>query len=105
MARQKLGTQLAAADQRHVLAAYVHRYTREHVPEWARKPRPDGTPYPVHFASDADWLAHTRFFVRANGRLDHRFRHCWSEPTWPDDPEVRRAYGRPGSGAERVTPE
>jgi hypothetical protein len=93
MTRAILGTQLAAEDQKTVLAAYVHRYTREHVPRWARQPQPDGTPYPVHFASDAEWLAHTRFHVRADGRLDERFRMCMSSPTWPDNPELQRRAG------------
>lgn len=54
-----LGTQLNAADQAHVLATFVHRYTMEHKPVWAR-------PFSVvQFASDADWLAHTKFQVCA----------------------------------------
>jgi len=83
------GTQLCASDQQHVLAAYVHRFTRDHKPAWARWPREDGQVSPVQFASDADWLANTRFAVRKNGRLDGRARYCESSPTWPDNPELR----------------
>ena len=85
-----LGIHLHANDQRHVLGAYVHRFTRTHVPAWARKEWKDGKPYPVQFDNDGDWLAHTHFVVRKNGRLDMRSRHCESTPTWPDNPELRK---------------
>lgn len=87
----RLGTELSAADRAHVLRAYVHRFTRDHVPAWAREPRPDGTAYPVQFDSDSDWLANTRFAVTKAGRLDGRSRYCESRPTWPDNPELRKA--------------
>ena len=83
------GTALTAEDRHHVLAAYVHRYTRDHKPAWAHADR-DGIPYPVQFASDQDWLTNTLFAVRKNGRLDQRARSCLSSPTWPDNPELRR---------------
>ena len=85
------GAQLCTADQQHVLAAYVHRFTRDHKPAWASNGNTwkDGQPYPVQFASDADWLAHTRFAVRGDGRLDQRGHWCESSPTWPDNPELR----------------
>lgn len=79
-----LGSELSAADQRYVLAAFVHRFTRDHKPAWARKPRADGTAYPVQFASDADWLAHTRFVVTKTGRASRSACECQSSPTWPD---------------------
>lgn len=88
--RWKLGSELDYTDQRHVLAAYVHRFTRQHRPQWANKPWKDGQPYPLQFDSDADWLAHTRFAVRVNGRLDMRNHSCESTPTWPDNPELRK---------------
>jgi hypothetical protein len=84
-----LGSDLGPSDRQHVLAAYVHRFTREHKPAWANRPWKDGQPYPVQFASDADWLANTRFTVRVGGRLDQRVHHCASNPTWPDNPELR----------------
>lgn len=89
--RQKLGSELTREDQARVLGAYVHRFTRTHVPNWARKPRPNGAAYNVQFEDDTDWLAHTRFWVRADGRLDNRADHCESNPTWPDNPEFRPA--------------
>lgn len=88
--KQVLGTLLTPEDQKHVLAAYVHRFTREHYPDWAQKPMEGGRSYPpVQFASDADWLANTRFSVKANGRLNHRVHECQSSQTWPDNPELR----------------
>lgn len=78
------GTKLCPADQLEACRAFVHRYTREHVPGWARDLRPDGERYPVQLDSDADWLAHTMFAVRADGRLDRRVKRCESSPTWPD---------------------
>jgi len=83
------GDNLTASDRQHVLAAYVHRFTGEHKPQWASKPWKDGKPYPVQHATDADWLARTRFHVRTNGRLDHRFTTCESNPSWPFNPELR----------------
>lgn len=81
---QVKGTTLCAQDQKAVLSAYVHRFTKEHVPAWSRTPRPDGKPYKVQFASDLDWLANTLFDVTRSGRLDQRSTYCESSPTWPD---------------------
>ena len=84
------GIDLCAVDQQKALAAYVHRYTKDHRPTWAQHDVwKDGKPYPVQCASDRDWLENTRFLVRSNGRLDHRARFCSSSPTWPDNPELR----------------
>jgi hypothetical protein len=80
----KHGHELHPSDQAHVLARYVHRFTREHKPAWARELRFNGHPYPVQFASDQEWLENTRFAVRKDGRLDRRARFCQSVPTWPD---------------------
>lgn len=86
----KLGTELHPDDRKHVLAAYVHRFTAQHKPRWAHSEWKNGESYPVQFASDADWLAHTRFAVNRNGRLDRHVHSCFSSPTWPDNPELRK---------------
>lgn len=83
---ERLGIDLCTEDRAYVLRAYVHRFTREHVPAWATMA---GRPYPVQFADDADWLKHTMFFVSADGRLDRRHKHCESTPTWPDGGGLR----------------
>lgn len=88
MTKTKIGSQLSTRVQREALALFVHRYTREHKPAWAAGPWKDGKPYPVQFASDADWLAHTSFYVTAGGELSKKHVYCESSPTWPDDPEL-----------------
>lgn len=84
------GSDLHPDDKRHVLAAFVHRFTKDHRPAWVDYPGQRHRNYPVQFASDADWLAHTVFRVRRNGRLDRRAKACMSTPTWPDNPELRQ---------------
>lgn len=84
-----IGTLLCDEDRRHVLSAFVHRFTRDHVPKWALRPRPDGTPYKVQFASDLEWLANTYFVITRGGRIDMRHSYCESHQTWPDNPELR----------------
>jgi hypothetical protein len=85
-----LGTDLTPAQQRRVLGVYVHRYTGDHIPSWSRKPWRGEACYPLQFASDADWLAHTRFPVWASGRIEGA---CDSYPTWPNHPALRTAFG------------
>lgn len=78
------GSELTPEEQEICLTKFVHRFTREHVPQWAKSPRPDGTAYKPQFASDRDWLENTRFRVTKSGRLDRRAKYCHSSPTWPD---------------------
>lgn len=84
------GSELFSEDQQHALRCFVHRFTGEHKPDWARKPWKDGKPYPVQHATDADWLNETRFAVRSDGRLDQRVQHCEGTPSWPFNPELRK---------------
>lgn len=88
--KQILGTNLLPATKARALAIFSNRYTGQHKPCWARALRPDGTAYPVQFADDADWLAHSTFTVRDDGTLSSTFSHCDSNPTWPNDPGLRR---------------
>lgn len=88
------GNTLSIEDQAWVLRAYVHRYTGDHKPQWAMKPRPNGKPYAVQFSDDADWLEHSYFKVRGNGDLDKRHKSCVSFPTWPLNPEHRKSLPR-----------
>ena len=48
------GHQLSPALRREALAAYVHRYTEEHVPSWSRKPAPNGRHYAPEYSSDSE---------------------------------------------------
>ena len=81
------GTWLTTEDQRTVLANYIHRYTVDHIPKWVRTAR---KPYPVQFASDQDWLAHSLFAVDKPGQLSGRVHRCESNPTWPLNPELQK---------------
>jgi len=89
----RYGSELTQAEQRYLLSTYIYRYTRENKPHWASGPRPDGSAYPVQFASDSDWLANTYFAVTQSGALDMRIAGCYSRPTWPDNPELRAPNG------------
>lgn len=88
-ARYAKGSDLSQHTQAQCKARYVHRYTGDHKPAWVSKTWKDGRAYPLQFADDADWLAHTWFAVTLLGTLDARVTHCHSEPTWPDNPELR----------------
>ncbi len=84
------GTKLTEKERNHVLRCYVNRYTKEHKPMWAREKRPDGSAFMPQFSSDLDWLAHTEFAVKKDGRLDMKARYCLSHPTWPEGDHERK---------------
>ena len=83
--KQVLGTELAPVEQRKALELFVWRHTGDHAPPYG-----DSHQYPVQFIDDNDWLAHTRFWIRDNGVLSRRHRYCECNPTWPNNPELRR---------------
>lgn len=89
MPMQVLGSHMGPHLQSQVKQAFVHRFTGDNVPNWAKKPMPNGTPYPLQFASDAEWLANTYFSVNKDGTLSRRPSYCESKPTWPNNPELR----------------
>lgn len=61
---------------------YVHRFTMEHVPAWARKVREDGTYYAPQYRSDREWYENTVF--PPQHPLGKRCRDCYSTgQTWP----------------------
>ena len=74
-----VGSKLSRKAQAECKARFVHRFTREHRPKWARN-----TAYKPQFADDADWLENTFFLVTKNGELDKRAHYCESHPTWPE---------------------
>lgn len=74
------GTDLTSEDQRHVLAYFINRYTKDHTPAWARH----SSGARVQFASDQEWLERSHFIVTKKGRFDRRAKYCESYPTWPD---------------------
>ena len=82
--------------QQEAKRRFVHRFTGEHKPTWTRKPFRDEkynlTCYPVQFKDDQDWLEHTYFeLVKDGSRFNNRKRFCESYPTWPFNPELRKA--------------
>ncbi len=61
---------------------YVHRYTREHIPSWAKTPAPNGKLYAPQFASDREWFENTVF--PPNHPLGKKETDCYtSRQTWP----------------------
>jgi len=63
-------------------ARYSHRFTCEHVPAWAREPRPDGRFYAPQYETCRQWYEATRF--PGEPGLHGNSRHCLSgSPTWP----------------------
>lgn len=81
------GNLLSKPDRAYVLSAYVYRHTPDH----ASVAKPSSRPLAFTHASDAEWLANTRFQVTKAGRLDRRVKGCWSTPTWPFNPEFRNS--------------
>lgn len=76
-------------------ARYVHRYTTQHVPAWARQPAPNGKFYAPQFRSDREWYEHTRFYGE-EGHIGRRTDCFTTGQTWPlgqwlDRPYVREA--------------
>ena len=63
-------------------AMYPHRYTMEHVPNWARMPADKGKFYAPQFRTDAEWYAATLFPGDAG---HHGFKDsCMTDAqTWP----------------------
>jgi hypothetical protein len=85
-----LGSQLAPKVKTEAMRRFVHRYTGEHRPTWVKNEKwKDGKDYPVQFADDEDWLAHTYFEVTKTGQLKDSAKWCESYPTWPYNPELK----------------
>ena len=63
------GSKLSDDLKRTVLEKFVHRFTRDHKPEWANGLRESGKPWRVRFESDQDWLENTEFCIADDGHL------------------------------------
>lgn len=92
--KQEIGSNLRPEVQREALNRFVHRFTGNHKPAWANKIWRDNLPYPLQFKDDADWLANTLFYVKADGTLSNRHSSCYSSPTWPNNPELRKDFSK-----------
>jgi hypothetical protein len=84
------GTSLSSFEQKRALGMFNQRFTGDHKPSWADKEWKDGKPYPLQFKDDKEWLANTEFPVTKDGKISNRHRFCRSNPTWPDNPELRK---------------
>lgn len=62
---------------------YVHRFTMEHVPAWARKVRVDGTYYAPQYRSDREWFERTLFGKEAREYGAPRGSCMSLNQTWP----------------------
>lgn len=74
-------------------ALYVHRFTMEHVPQWALKAAPNGKYYAPQYASDAEWYSKTLFPPNNpfHKRNCHSQSPSWPLGTWLDSPFDRKA--------------
>ena len=65
-------------------AAYVHRYTMEYVPEWAKQQAPNGRYYAPQYRTDAEWFANTLFPPNNPVARSKRDTSCFStNQSWP----------------------
>jgi hypothetical protein len=65
-------------------AMYVHRFTVDHVPNWAKTAAPNGKFYAPHYSSDAEWFASTKFPPNNPYALSKRDTSCHSSnQSWP----------------------
>lgn len=61
---------------------YVHRFTMDHVPQWARQRRDDGTYYAPQYRSDKEWYDNTTF--PGESGLHGNSKHCETRnQSWP----------------------
>lgn len=72
-------------------AMYVHRYTMEYIPAWARKANAaTGLFYAPQYRTDKEWYANT-VFPPHSGDKDH----CQSaNPSWPCGQWLGAPFGR-----------
>lgn len=76
----------------HACAVYVHRFTMEHTPAWARQPRPDGAFYAPQYSTDREWYEQTAF----PGEPNHigQITHCYSRnASWPLGQSLAKPFG------------
>jgi len=69
-------------------AAYVHRFTTEHVPAWARVPPPDKSLgfYAPQYRTDREWYDNTEFPTRNTRRFCSSSNQSWPLGRWLDKP-------------------
>ena len=76
-------------------AAYVHRFTMEHIPQWALQPMPNGRFYAPQYRTDAEWFANTLFPPNNPFARSRRDTHCYSSnQSWPLGKFLTKPYRR-----------
>lgn len=72
---------------------FVHRFTMDHVPDWAFKRAPNGRFYAPQYASDEEWYERTLF--KGDDGHDGGSRYCDSRrQTWPLGEWLDKPYRR-----------
>lgn len=106
--RRKLYNQPCAMPFEEACRSFVHRFTMEHVPGWARKPLPNGKFYAPQYSNDREWYKNTKFYgYRINDRGEARRiggrRYCNStNQTWPLGKELNEVYTVSEKNLKRV---
>lgn len=80
-------------------AQYVHRYTMEHKPVWANKPKSDGRYYAPQYLTDKEWYDNN--YLHLNPLHDKG--HCRTQnTTWPLGKTLASSFrvGKPPEGFE-----
>ena len=71
------GKKLNPEQHKKVLNAYVHRYTGEHKPAWAKKTMPNGEACKPTHKTDKDWVHdHAFYFNKGTNNLSGRYQHA-----------------------------
>jgi hypothetical protein len=64
-------------------ARYVHRYTLQHIPQWAKSPMPNGKYCAPQYLTDQEWYDNTLFPPHALS-MSKKDTSCYSNgQTWP----------------------
>lgn len=80
-------------------ARFVHRFTMEHIPQWARTKRPDGTYYAPQFSSDREWYENTHFHGEPGFCGSSSDKYCYTaNQTWPLGQSLDQPYQKSYSG-------
>lgn len=84
-------------------AAYIHRFTMEHIPEWAKEQGPDGKFYAPQYRTDQEWYDNTKFPPHNPHARSAKDTSAWSTgQTWPLGRWLDTPYKSPNPPATPV---
>lgn len=72
---------------------YVHRFTMDHVPAWAKEIRVGGDYYAPQFRSDREWYENT-LFPGEPGHFGDRHSCYTNNQTWPVGKSLQKPFTR-----------